>query len=65
VILLLEKGTFMNQIATPLHTSSRIAIVQSCWHKDIADRGRESLVEIRLDEDEYERNPVGLRTGGA
>jgi 6,7-dimethyl-8-ribityllumazine synthase len=55
----------MDQIATPIHTSSRIAIVQSCWHKDIADRGRESLVEIRLDEDEYERNPVGLRTGGA
>src|SRR5262245_25509131 len=38
-----RSGDVMNQIDA--HTSpTRIAIVQSCWHKDIVDRGRESFL---------------------
>ena len=34
----------MNQFVAPVSSPTRIAFIQSCWHKDIVDRGRESFL---------------------
>lgn len=34
----------MNQFTTNTTTSKRIAFVQSCWHRDIVDQGRDAFL---------------------
>jgi 6,7-dimethyl-8-ribityllumazine synthase len=35
----------MNQRTSSLPSTSRIAFIQSCWHKDIVDRARDAFLE--------------------